>query len=54
MIIFLIGLLLGYWLYPARMFWKLYKINRKLVQLELDHMKMMEDLKGGQWNEDKL
>ena len=54
MITFLIGLFLGYWIYPARMFWKLYKINRKLVQLELDHMKLMKDIKGTQWNEDKL
>lgn len=54
MITFVIGLIIGYWLYPLRMAWKLYKINRKLVQLELDHMRMMEDLRGNQWNEDNL
>ena len=58
MITFAIGLLIGgfigYWIYPFRMAYKLYKIKRKLAQLELDHMKMMEDLHGTQWNEDNL
>ena len=54
MITFAIGLFIGYWIYPFRMAYKLYKIKRKLAQLELDHMKMMEDLHGTQWNEDNL
>ena len=53
-IAFFIGLLMGYWLYPLRMALRLYKISKKIKQLELDHMKMMEDLHGSQWNEDKL
>jgi len=48
------GLIVGYWLYPLRMAWKLYRISKRLKQLELDHMKMMEDLRGPQWNEDNL
>ena len=52
--IFLIGVLIGYWLYPLRMAWKLYKISKQLKQLELDHMKVMRDLHGKQWNEDNL
>ena len=52
--VFLIGVLIGYWLYPLRMAWKLYKISKQLKQLELDHMKVMEDLHGKQWNEDNL
>jgi len=51
---FVVGLIAGYWLYPLRMTWKLYKISKQIRQLELDHMKMMEDLRGSQWNEDKL
>jgi hypothetical protein len=52
--IFLLGVLIGYWLYPLRMAWKLYKISQQLKKLEIDHMKMMEDLHGSQWNEDNL
>jgi hypothetical protein len=52
--VFLSGVLIGYWLYPLRMAWKLYKISKQLKQLELDHMKVMEDLHGKQWNEDNL
>jgi len=51
---FVVGLLAGYWLYPLRMAWKLYRISKQIKQLELDHMKMMEDLRGPQWNEDNL
>jgi hypothetical protein len=51
---FVVGLLTGYWLYPLRMAWKLYRISKQIKQLELDHMKMMEDLRGPQWNEDNL
>jgi hypothetical protein len=53
-IVFLIGLFCGYWLYLLNMTWKLYKIQKKLVALELEHMKVMEDLRGPQWNEDNL
>jgi hypothetical protein len=53
-IAFALGLVAGYWLYPLRMAWKLYRISKQLKQLELDHMKMMEDLRGPQWNEDNL
>jgi hypothetical protein len=53
-ITFVIGLIGGYWLYPLRMTWKLYKISQQIRRLEIDHMKMMEDLRGTQWNEDNL
>ena len=51
---FVAGLIVGYWLYPLRMAWKLYRISKQIKQLELDYMKMMEDLRGPQWNEDNL
>jgi uncharacterized membrane protein YciS (DUF1049 family) len=54
LIALIIGVIIGYWLYPLRMALRLYKISKKIKQLELDHMKMMEDLHGSQWNEDKL
>lgn len=53
-IVFCVGLFIGYWLYLFNMTWKLYKIQKKLVAIELEHMKVMEDLKGTQWNEDNL
>jgi hypothetical protein len=53
-IVFCLGLFIGYWLYLFNMTWKLYKIQKKLVAIELEHMKVMEDLKGKQWNEDNL
>jgi hypothetical protein len=53
-ITFVVGLIGGYWLYPLRMTWKLYKISQQIRRLEIDHMKMMEDLRGTQWNEDNL
>jgi hypothetical protein len=53
-IVFCVGLFIGYWLYLLNMTWKLYKIQKKLVAIELEHMKVMEDLKGKQWNEDNL
>jgi hypothetical protein len=53
-IVFCVGLFIGYWLYLFNMTWKLYKIQKKLVAIELEHMKVMEDLKGKQWNEDNL
>lgn len=51
---FVVGLISGYWLYPLRMTWKLYKISKQIRRLEIDHMKLMEELKGSQWNEDNL
>jgi hypothetical protein len=33
-IVFLVGLIAGYWLYPLRMAWKLYKISKQLKKLE--------------------
>jgi hypothetical protein len=36
------------------MTWKLYKISKAIRRLEIDHMKLMEELKGSQWNEDNL
>lgn len=54
MITFVIGLFIGYWIYPARMFWKLYKIQRKIAKLEIDFMQTREELHGKQWNEDNL
>jgi hypothetical protein len=53
-IVFCLGLFIGYWTYLFNMTWKLYKIQKKLVAIELEHMKVMEDLKGKQWNEDNL
>jgi hypothetical protein len=53
-IVFCLGLFIGYWAYLFNMTWKLYKIQKKLVAIELEHMKVMEDLKGIQWNEDNL
>ena len=54
LVVFLSGVLIGYWLYPLRMAWKLYRIGQQLKKLEIDHMKIMEDLHGSQWNEDNL
>jgi hypothetical protein len=54
MITFAIGLFIGYWIYPTRMLWKLYKIKRKIEKIEIDFMKTREDLHGKQWNEDNL
>ena len=51
---FVVGLIAGYWLYPLRMALKLYRIGKQIKQLELEHMKVMEDLRGPQWNEDNL
>jgi hypothetical protein len=51
---FVAGLIVGYWLYPLYMAVKLYKISKKIKQLEIEHMAIMEDLRGKQWNEDNL
>ena len=48
------GVFIGYWVYPLRMAFRLYKISKKIKQLEIEHMAMMEDLRGRQWNEDNL
>jgi hypothetical protein len=53
-IVLCVGIFIGYWLYLFNMTWKLHKIRKKLVQLELDHMEMMKDVFGPQWNEDNL
>lgn len=50
----LTGLIIGYWLYPLHMAYKLMKIQKQLVALEIDYMKIKEELDGTQWNEDKL
>lgn len=54
MITFAIGLFIGYWVYPVRMMWKLYKIKKKIVLLETEYMAVKENLEGKQWNEDNL
>lgn len=54
MITFAIGLFIGYWIYPLRMLYKLYKIKKKITQLEKEFMETREDLHGKQWNEDNL
>jgi hypothetical protein len=54
MIYFVTGLFLGYWVYPMRMMWKLYKIKKKIEKLEAEFMATKEDLHGKQWNEDNL
>lgn len=54
MIAFALGLMLGYWLYPVRMLYKLYRIKLKLRKLELDLMETREGFDGKQWNEDNL
>lgn len=54
MIALIVGVIIGYWLYPLRMAFKLYKISKKIKQLEIEHMALMEDLRGKQWNEDNL
>jgi hypothetical protein len=48
------GVIIGYWVYPLRMAFRLYKISKKIKQLEIEHMALMEDLRGRQWNEDNL
>jgi hypothetical protein len=48
------GVIIGYWVYPLRMAFRLYRISKKIKQLEIEHMALMEDLRGRQWNEDNL
>ncbi len=58
MISFLIGLIMGlfigYWAYPVYMMIKLYRIRKRIEQIEKDFMGLKEDLHGKQWNEDNL
>jgi hypothetical protein len=58
MINFLIGLfmgvIIGYWVYPLYMMIKLYRIRKRIEQIEKDFMELKDDLYGKQWNEDNL
>jgi hypothetical protein len=48
------GLFIGYWAYPVYMMIKLYRIRKRIEQIEKDFMGLKEDLHGKQWNEDNL
>ena len=58
MINFLIGLsmgvIIGYWAYPLYMMIRLYRIRKRIEQIEKDFMGLKDDLYGKQWNEDNL
>ncbi len=54
MIALLIGVVIGYWAYPLYMMIKLYRIRKRIVQIEKDFMELKDDLYGTQWNEDNL
>lgn len=58
MINFLIGLvmgvIIGYWVYPLYMMIKLYRIRKRIEQIEKNFMELKDDLYGKQWNEDNL
>jgi hypothetical protein len=54
MIALLIGVIIGYWAYPLYMMIKLYRIRKRIVQIEKDFMELKDDLYGKQWNEDNL
>jgi hypothetical protein len=54
MIALLIGVVIGYWAYPLYMMIKLYRIRKRIVQIEKDFMELKDDLYGKQWNEDNL
>jgi hypothetical protein len=49
-----IGVFIGYWAYPLYMAVKLYRIRKRIEQIEKDFMVLKEDLHGKQWNEDNL
>jgi hypothetical protein len=49
-----IGVFIGYWAYPLYMAIKLYRIRKRIEQIEKDFMVLKEDLHGKQWNEDNL
>jgi hypothetical protein len=54
MIALIIGVVIGYWAYPLYMMIKLYRIRKRIVQIEKDFMELKDDLYGKQWNEDNL
>ncbi len=54
MIALIIGVIIGYWAYPLYMMIKLYRIKKRIEQIEKDFMELKDDLYGKQWNEDKL
>jgi|APGre2960657404_1045060.scaffolds.fasta_scaffold13351_7 hypothetical protein len=54
MIALIIGVIIGYWAYPLYMMIKLYRIRKRIVQIEKDFMELKDDLYGKQWNEDNL
>lgn len=54
MIALIIGVIIGYWAYPLYMMIKLYRIKKRIEQIEKDFMGLKEDLYGAQWNEDNL
>jgi hypothetical protein len=54
MISVIIGVIIGYWAYPLYMMIKLYRIRKRIVQIEKDFMELKDDLYGKQWNEDNL
>ena len=54
MIALILGIVIGYWAYPLYMAIKLYRIKKRIEQIERDFMAMKDDLYGTQWNEDNL
>jgi hypothetical protein len=54
MIALILGVIIGYWAYPLYMMIKLYRIKRRIEQIEKDFMGLKDDLYGKQWNEDNL
>ncbi len=54
MIALIMGVVIGYWVYPLYMMIKLYRIRKRIVQIEKDFMELKDDLYGTQWNEDNL
>lgn len=54
MIALTLGMIIGYWAYPLYMMIKLYRIKKRIEQIEKDFMGLKDDLYGKQWNEDNL
>jgi hypothetical protein len=54
MVALLIGVVIGYWAYPLYMMIKLYRIRKRIEQIEKNFMELKDDLYGKQWNEDNL
>ncbi len=54
MIALIIGVIIGYWVYPLYMMIKLYRIRKRIEQIEKNFMELKDDLYGKQWNEDNL